>query len=466
MFAIKGPSRRLCDGTSRRDFLRVGALGCLGLSLPGLLRAAPTSTGMHTGFGRAKRCVLLFLTGGPPQLDTWDLKPNAPAEIRGELKAIATRVPGIQISELFPRLARQADKYCIVRSVTHQCTVHTPAGYAMLTGAEHPSAAAKSTTEVRPSPEDRPHFGSLLARFRPERRGVPTFVALPEIIKDDAINEFPGQGGGLLGKRYDPFRIDADSRTAKFRVPDVVLPPDMTAARLADRRALLPLLDRQLNIAESQKTFADLDAHSRRAYDLIGSAAVQRAFELDCEPQRVREAYGRHLFGQGCLMARRLLEADVSLVTVYWHYEGPQDSPVWDTHANNFPHLRKRLMPPTDQALASLLEDLAIRGLLGDTLMVCLGEFGRSPRINAQGGRDHWPFVQSIVLAGAGIPAGSVYGASDRLGAHPAEKPVTPPDLFATLLHLLGVRSDLELHDRSGKPLRACEGTPVRGLLS
>src|SRR5262245_7566116 len=265
MFAIQGPSNRLCDGTSRRDFLRVGTLGCLGLTLPGTLRAAPPSSAADAGVGRAKRCVFLFLTGGPPQLDTWDLKPDAPAEVRGEFKPIATCVPGVRICELFPRLARQADKYCIVRSVTHQCTVHTPAGYAMLTGAEHPSAAAKSATEVRPSPEDRPHFGSLLTRVRPERRGVPTFVALPEIIKDDAINEFPGQGGGLLGKRYDPFRIDADSRTGAFRVPDVVLPPDMTAERLADRRALLPLLDRQLNIAESQKTFADLEAQSRRA---------------------------------------------------------------------------------------------------------------------------------------------------------------------------------------------------------
>jgi hypothetical protein len=199
---------------------------------------------------------------------------------------------------------------------------------------------------------------------------------------------------------------------------------------------------------------------------LIGSSAVRQAFQLDREPERVRAAYGRHLFGQGCLLARRLLEAGVALVTVYWHYEGPNDSPVWDTHANNFPHLRQRLMLPTDQALASLLEDLAGHGLLDETLVVCLGEFGRSPRINANGGREHWPFVQSIVLAGAGIPGGSVYGASDRIGAWPADKPVTPPDLFATFLHLLGVRPEMELHDRSGRPVRVCEGTPLRGLFA
>jgi hypothetical protein len=217
---------------------------------------------------------------------------------------------------------------------------------------------------------------------------------------------------------------------------------------------------------DSRGAFANLDAHYQRAYALIGSPAVQRAFQLDREPDRVRAAYGRHLFGQGCLLARRLLEAGVSLVTVYWHYEGPKDSPVWDTHANNFPHLRERLMPPTDRAFASLLEDLSSRGLLDDTLVVCMGEFGRSPRINSSGGREHWPLVQSIVLAGAGIPGGSVYGASDRLGAQPADKPVTPPDLIATFLHLLGVRPDVQLHDRSGRPLRACEGRPLRALLA
>src|SRR5262249_23602043 len=196
MFAIKGPSSRLCDGTSRRDFLRVGALGCLGLSLPGSSRGAPPASAGEVGFGRAKRCLLLFLTGGPPQLDTWDLKPEAPADVRGELRPIATCVPGIRISELFPRLARQAAKYGIFRSVTHPCTVHTPAGYAMLTGAYHPRVQATSATEIRPSPDDRPHVGSLLARVRSPRGGVPTFAALPEIIKDDAVNEYPGQGGG------------------------------------------------------------------------------------------------------------------------------------------------------------------------------------------------------------------------------------------------------------------------------
>jgi hypothetical protein len=466
MFSIKGTARQLCDGTSRRDFLRIGALGGLGVFLPGLLHAASASSAGNVGFGRARRCVLLFLTGGPPQLDTWDLKPDAVAEVRGELRPIATCVPGIQISELFPRLARQADKYCIVRSVTHQCTVHTPAGYAMLTGAYHPQVTATSAKQIRPSGDDHPHLGSLLAHARGRRGGVPTFVSLPEVIKDDAVNDYPGQGAGFLGNRYEPFRVHAEADNEAFRVPDLVLPPEMSAERLENRRALLPLLDRHLRAVDARGALGNLEAHYQQAYDLIRSPAVQRAFQFDREPDRVRSAYGRHLFGQGCLLARRLLEAGVALVTVYWHYEGPQDSPVWDTHANNFRHLRQRLMPPTDQAFASLLDDLAGRGLLDDTLVVCMGEFGRSPRINSYAGRDHWPFVQSIVLAGAGIRGGSTYGASDRQGAQPADKPVTPPNLVATLLHLLGVQPDLEVHDRAGRPLRACAGEPLRGLLA
>jgi hypothetical protein len=240
----------------------------------------------------------------------------------------------------------------------------------------------------------------------------------------------------------------------------------MTAERLGDRRLLRGRLDRRLATLEKRTPLADLDGCYRRAFELIGRPAVQAAFALEREPNRRREAYGMHLFGQGCLLARRLLESGVSLVTVYWHYEGPDDSPVWDTHQNNFLHLRRRLMPPTDQAFSTLLTDLADRGLLEDTLVVCLGEFGRSPRINREGGRDHWPKAQSVVLAGAGTRAGSVYGVTDSSGGLPADRPVTPPDLAATILYLLGVPADLELRDRAKRPLRACNGTPIHSLLA
>jgi hypothetical protein len=464
MLTLRGRAHRVWDRVSRRAFLHVGAIGTLGLTLPTLLRAGTLRPVPGSAFGRARRCVLLFLTGGPPHLDTFDPKPDAPAEIRGELRPIATSVPGTRFGELCPRLARQADKLCVVRAVTHTDTVHTSAGYTMLTGVPHPLRnTAAGATNVRPTANDHPHLGSLLDGVRPPRGAVPTFAALPEVIKDAAVNEFPGQGGGFLGKVHDPFRIEADADG--FRPPDVALPDDMTPGRLHERRLLLEQSRRAGPTLTGPASLGDLDRFYQRAFDLIGSAAVRRAFELGREPDQLRTAYGSHRFGQGCLLARRLLEAGVALVTVYWHYEGPDDSPVWDTHQNNFAHLRNRLAPPADRAIACLLDDLVQRGLLADTLVVCMGEFGRSPKINPQAGRDHWPHVQSVLLAGAGIPAGCAYGASDRHGAYPADSPVTPADLAATILHLLGVPPQVELRDRTGRPFLAYAGELVRALL-
>jgi hypothetical protein len=440
---------------TRRALLRVGSLGALGLA--GVPLARPASP--RGGFGAARRCVLLFLTGGPPQIDTFDPKPQAPAQVRGELRPIATAVPGLRVSELFPRLAAQAGRVCFVRSVTHSDTVHTSAGYAMFTGVRHPLANSAVNGNVPPTPNDHPHFGSILARARPPRGGVPAFAALPEVIRDANVNEFPGQGAGFLGKTYDPFRIEADGGKAGFRPPEIVLPPDVTPERLRDRRLLLECLDRTARRA-------DRDALTAQAFDLLRSPQVRRAFRLDEEPDRARDCYGRHLFGQGCLLARRLLEAGVAQVTVYWHYEGPDDSPVWDTHENNFPHLRRRLAPPADAAAAALLDDLDARGLLGETLVIVLGEFGRSPWVNPKGGRDHWPHVQTVLLAGAGVRRGSAYGTSDKHGAYPADHPVTPADLVATFLHLLGVPPGTELHDRGGRPVPASAGTPIHGVLA
>jgi hypothetical protein len=456
MFRVLAKRVTTCDGVSRRSFLTAGSLAALGLA------PRARSAAARGGLGRAKRCLLLFLTGGPPQHDTWDLKPDAPAEVRGELRPIATSVPGLRVSELFPRLACHADKYCVVRSVTHADTVHTSAGYTMLTGAPHPLANSATAALIRVTPDDHPHLGAVLARSRGPRAEVPTAVSLPEFIRDAGVNGFPGQGAGFLGKAYAPLLVEADEARRGFRPPEVVLPPDVTADRLAARGFLRQQLDRALAGAPAAD---DMEEWQRQAVGLLRSPGLRRAFEIDREPDRVRASYGRHLFGQGCLLARRLLEAGVAFVTVYWHYEGPDDSPVWDTHGNNFRHLRERLMPPTDQALAALLADLAARGLLDDTLVLCFGEFGRTPRVNKNAGRDHWPHVQSLVLAGAGVRGGSVYGASDRSGAYPADQPVTPADLAATVLHLLGVSPDLELTDRLGRPLRACSGRPVPGVL-
>jgi hypothetical protein len=463
MLCVRGPRQRLCEGASRRDFLQLGAIGGLGLSLPRLLRAATDRDARRpAGFGRAQRCVLLFLTGGPPQSDTWDPKPAAPAEYRGELRPIATAVPGVPVSELFPRTARQLGRCCLVRSVTHADHVHTSAGYTMLTGMVHPRANGRGSQEVKPGPHDHPHVGSLVALARPSPRGIPAFASLPEAIKDANVNPYPGLDGGLLGQRFSPWRVEADATHTSFRLPDIALPDDVTGERLADRRLLLAPFDRGLAAAE---TASNWDQWRQLAFALLRAPELRRAFLLDREPTRTRDEYGRHLFGQGCLLARRLLEAGISLVSVYWHYEGPADSPVWDTHQNNFRHLRERLAPPTDQALAALLEDLAQRGLLDTTLVVCMGEFGRTPRVNKFGGRDHWPAVQTVLLAGAGIQSG-VYGSSDRVAAYPGNHPVSPAELAATLLHLLGVPPELELRDRTGRPFRACVSKPVLDLCS
>jgi hypothetical protein len=477
MLTIAESSKYSVRCRSRRAFLRAGAVSAIGLSLDALGRAgvgqsrAADGPTRAAGFGRAKRCLLLFLTGGPPQLDTWDMKPEAPAEIRGELAPIATNVAGIEICELFPQLARRMDRCCLVRSITHTDTVHTSAGYTLLTGAYHPTPNTATAEDIRPGPDDHPHLGSLVTLSRDGADGgspraeLPSFVALPEIIQDAGVNTFPGQDGGFLGKRYGPLLVEADRQRSGLRMPDVLLPADVSSGRLEARRELWQAIDARSELAARSAEAGHLDGYYARAFSLVASAAAREAFDVSREPDGVRSAYGGHLFGQGCLLARRLLEAGVDLVTVYWHYEGPDDSPVWDTHWNNFPHLRNRLVPPTDQALSALLDDLAARGMLDDTLVICMGEFGRTPRINGMAGRDHWPLAQSILLAGAGVPAGSVYGTTDRHASQPADLPVTPPDLAATFLHLLGVPPDLMLRDLRDRPLRACEGTAVAGLI-
>jgi hypothetical protein len=466
MLTIRGPSRRLCEGIDRRTFIRVGAIGSLGFALPDLLAAAEqTPVSNDPTFGRAKRCILLFLMGGPPQHDTWDPKPRAPAEIRGELQPIATSVPGTYVGELFPLLARQAQHYTIVRSVSHTDTTHTTAGYTMLTGMPHPTPGL-SSADSGPQPTDHPHFGSVMASVHGAVEGLPSFVTLPEIVKDAAVNEVPGQGAGFLGPRYAPFLVEANPQRTGFLRPNIVLPGEISSRRLADRKSLLDLLNRQFDVTAANLESAALDSYYRQALAIISSHKAKEAFDLPSEPAAVRDAYGSHLFGQGCLLARRLLEAGVRMVSVYWHYEGPDDSPVWDTHENNFKHLRERLMPPTDRAVATLLQELNERGMLDDTLLICMGEFGRSPKVNSKAGRDHWPHVQSIMLAGAGIHRGGAYGASDADGAYPAERPIDPAQLIATFLHLLGISPQMELHDPLNRPFPASHGEPVRGLFA
>ncbi|MBI2827038.1 MAG: DUF1501 domain-containing protein [Planctomycetia bacterium] len=461
---------------TRREVLRAGGLGLLGLSLPELLagRAAGVPAGgsqLPSGsFGRAKSCILLFMWGGPAQQETWDLKPEAPAEIRGEFRPIATRVPGIHISEHFPQLARRTDKLAIVRSMTHTNVDHTTATSFLLTGQPPPA-----DTKLR---SDWPHMGAVLAKLGRGRGPLPPFVSMRPKLENDVprfVEESHGQFAGWLGQAYDPLTIDADPSRREYRVGDFELPAEISVPRFDGRRDLLTEVNSVLRRQLDDGALAAFDGHHQKAFALLGSAAGGDAFDLAKEPQEVRERYGLNPHGQSVLQARRLVERGVPLVTVFWPNDGIKNVSVyWDTHSRNFIDLRERLMPTADQAFSALLDDLNDRGLLDETLVVWTGEFGRTPRVGQRNsdagagrdGRDHWPGCFSTVLAGGGIHGGQVYGASDKHAAYPAVDPVAPVDLVATAYHLLGVAPHQTINDQQGRPMIICPGTPIERLLA
>jgi hypothetical protein len=477
MFLIRGSAWDLRQGWTRRDCLRVGLAGSLGLLSGGVAAARPAPRTGPGGFGQAKSCILIYLFGGPSHIDIWDMKPGAPADIRGEFKPQATNVPGIQITEHLPRLARCADQYSIIRSLSHGDSAHGSAGHTMLTG--HPP---RLQGEVPPTADDFPHYGSVLTRLRPAPHAVAPFVALPWAVYT-STNVVPGQNGGFLGRAADPFRLEIPAdQTPTFTPPLSALPENIPGERWQQRRALrdrLEVLDR----LSQNPTAADMGELYRRAYRLIDSRQGSVAFDLEREPATVRERYGLNVFGQSLLLARRLVEAGVPMITVYWPdrkepeaflNNGVRDNvgvPAWDTHGYkvgktpNFPSLRDKLLPALDLASTALLEDLQARGLLKQTLLAWTGEFGRSPKINSDAGRDHYGNVFSVMLAGGGIRGGQVYGASDKHGAFPADNPVSAAAFAATIYHCLGVQPDSQIPDRLGRPVYVCEGQPVHALL-
>ena len=447
---------------SRRDMLQAGALALTSLGLPGLLRAKQVrqSSGPN-GFGRAKSCILIFLWGGPSHIDTWDLKPDAPEGIRGPFRSIATDVPGISISEHFPLLARQAHRLSIVRSMNHDDAAHLSTAHRILTGHLAPTP---NSDDAGPSPVDWPHLGALVSKLRPTPGAIPSAVNMPWTVMHPSApgGRAPGQDAGWLGKAYDPFHIDGDPNDSDFQVEGLGLPEGISPGRLADRRGLL----RHLADAADQTGagFPSWNLFQQKALDGLVSAEARGAFQIDREDPRLRDRYGRHIHGQCLLLARRLIEAGVGLVTVNWHNDGHT---FWDTHRDNFNSLKNRLMPPADQGFSALVDDLDCRGLLDETLVVWVGEFGRTPRITkANSGREHWPHCYSAVLAGAGVRGGNVFGASDRWAAYPASDPVSPDDLGATILHALGIEPATDPKMPLIAPLRINDvlGTPLVSL--
>jgi hypothetical protein len=399
--------------------------------------------------------------GGPSQHETFDLKPSAPSGIRGEFRPVATNVPGTHICEYLPLLAGMADQYAILRSLTHTGTNHGTSAYHMLTGQVHPSPG----TLRHPTPNDLPHIGCAVSRFGRKVTDVPAYVALPSVLHDGDGGEVPGQGPGFLGLRYAPFQVHGDPTRPDFSLRTLTLPADVGADRLLGRMNLQSALARQGQRIARLSAVHSMEQYYDRAFRLLQSAAVRRAFNLASEPIAVRDRYGWHHFGQSCLLARRLVEAGVSLVTVYWNAPHIDDLQHWDTHKDSFNRLKLHLLPHFDRGMTALLADLKGRGMLDETLVVWMGEFGRTPRLNGAAGRDHWGFCQSALLAGGGVRGGQVFGSSDASGAYAAEFPVRPDDLAATVFHCLGIRLDQEMRDALGRPLPLCTGQPVLGLL-
>lgn len=451
----------------RRSLLQAGALSALGLGLsqwPGM--AAATGTPV-SGRQRAKACIFLFMWGGPSQLDTFDLKPSAPEEVRGPFKPISTRVTDIQICEHFTRLANHTDKLAIIRSLSHDDPAHLSSGHATVTGQPAPVLKSDATP---PSEKDSPHIGALVSKVRPNTTGLPSFVTMPWKAFHPAApgGEAPGQHGGWLGKSHDGLLLTGDPSLADWKPSALALPADMTLERLQSRYELLRSFDKQRrsldNKALLQSGPLDLEGHQSKALDLLTSPRVREAFDLNREPDAIRERYGRNIHGQSVLMARRLVEHGVPLVTVNWHNDGKN---FWDTHGDNFNRLKNDLIPPSDMALSALLEDLDQRGMLEETLVVWVGEFGRKPEITAaNAGREHWPYCYSGLMAGGGIRGGTVYGASDAKAAYPATDPVTPLDFATTIVDALGIPVDTVLEDREGRPHRATSGKILESLFA
>lgn len=439
---------------TRRAALQVGYSGLLGLGLVDLLARRSNASVDFPGTGRAKSVILVFQTGAPSHQDIWDLKPEAPAEIRGEFTPVETNVSGIVVSPHVPKLAAIADKYAIIRSMTHDLPGHEQATHFVLSGINRLPPGATHMA----SRNDWPCYASGVQALRPREDGLPCGVMLPTYLHNGY--GFSGQTGGILGSQYDPWHVKRDPNAADFKLEELTLQAGLTIDRVDDRRSLLQSLDQQRHDLDAQAASQNLDRAASQAYNLLSAAGrFREAFDLDREPAEMRDRYGRHSFGQSLLLARRLVEAGMPVVQANM---GSMNN--WDTHGDNFNQLKTRLLPPFDQGLATLLSDLDQRGLLSETLVIAVGEFGRTPKINAGAGRDHWSGVFSALYAGAGVRGGQVIGASDAQAAYPATRGWYPADLGATVYNALGIDPGSEVHDRIGRPHRVNAGQVITPL--
>ncbi|MDB5318640.1 MAG: hypothetical protein JWN40_271 [Phycisphaerales bacterium] len=466
----------LAAAHSRRSLLRVGGLGLLGLTIPKILRAeekpaaAPWTSpekALKAIAPRAKSVIFLYQFGGPSHIDMFDMKPDAPEGIRGPHKGISSNVPGLPVSEHLPRVAKIMDKVTLIRSMTHTMKNHNSASYYALTGHAPPvdDIRLKDTLDLFPA------YGSVVSRLAPSSGEVPTSVSYPYLIRDGAVT--PGQHASFLGKANDPFFFSQDPNSPDFALPELSLPSDLSIGRLEERRELQKLIDRQSRILDQSAAARGLDDYYTKALAMLNSTKLRDAFNLSAEKPALRDAYGRHTYGQSLLLSRRLVEAGAKFITVYFSDSiGGQSftSGGWDTHGFNnthmYPIVEKYHLPITNQTLPTLLNDLEDRGLLDTTLVLWMGEFGRTPKINSQASRDHWPQCYTVLLAGGGVKRGFVYGASDKNGAYPAKDPVRPDDLAATVFYLLGIDPSTQVRGLGDRPVNISDGKPVMDILA
>ncbi len=447
---------------TRRTALRVGGIGCLGLTLPKLLAAAESASSTS---GRAKSVIFLYQFGGPSHLDTFDPKPEAPSGVRSHFGVIDTTAPGVRISDQLPNMAKIMDQVTLVRTVHHTMKNHNSASYYALTG----HAPPLDDIRLRDSQDLFPAYGSVVDRFAPTSNGMPTFVAFPHVLRDGEIT--PGQHASFLGKAHDPLLVTSDPNERGFSLPELSLPNGLTTERLQNRREIQQLVNRQTKLLDYAAAARGLESYYEKTLGMLNSSKVRDAFNLSAEPQSVRERYGRTTYGQSCLLARRLVEAGVKFVNVYFSNSigGRTTSGGWDTHGFDntrmYPILRDYQLPMTDQTLPTLIAELKERGLFDDTLIVWMGEFGRTPKLNDNISRDHWPQCYTVLLAGGGAKRGYVHGASDKQAAYPDRDPVLLDDLTATIFALLGVDPQTEVRDKLNRPIPVSAGRIVSGLM-